>query len=487
MRNKFLLILLGFTGLVIPKMTVYAQMEVQLQKIEKCIRDYQDYSSLGNPGSTFIDSATIASFKELFESNASLYWDLYKSNSPKTNFLIPVDEYVDSVDVIYNGIKPIISYGNFDVKLNADGMTAIVYLNKNHLLQNSKLPNRQKFSKIGVTLRILLNIYDKFALIQNITRDVRLTRIRSLSFAWGYPFLTGISSSFSGKPVSGVDPSLATDFSMGNFSGYSFGLTTDIRVNRQTPDGIVINTGIIYTRTNFDVTVNNYEYAYRKTFDPGEYAYECTVFDRTPAVSESNTFHSISIPIILKWYLFKPSSVMQHSRDQNVSSSEKRRTKQYIRLKYYLKAGPQISLLSCATKATYELSHTGGGWFVYEREKNLPDPEKTWFYLDKNNERFDGPDFFLQKMFSFDGSVNLCSVYLSAVVALGIEAKFNKIIVGFEPWLNVGLTSVTAGQKSRDYPLYPADEYHSFVHTINSPHINSFGLNIFIGKVFNRK
>jgi hypothetical protein len=469
-------------------MQILAQRDSKiLKKIEKCIQDYEDNSSLGNPGSTFIDSATIGTFKDLFESNANHYWDLYKNNSLKTNYLLPVDAYTDSVNVIYNGTKPVISFGKYDIKIHSDRKTAIVYLVKINSLPDEKSIHKQKFIKHITTLRMLLNIYPDVVLIQNVSRDTRLTRIRSIYLEWGYPFLTNISTDFFKQPVSNIAPSVTNDYSIGTISGYSAGISTDIRLDRQKADGIVVNAGFLFTKTNFSLTISNYIYSYRQTFDPGYNAYECTVFDRAPSISEKISLSSISMPIMVKWYISKRSSGKQTLHHQEVSSNEKKKSNQPLRLKYYLKAGPQFSLLYGNAKVEYDLSHTGGGWFIYEREKNLPDPEKRWFYLDEKNERFDGPDFFATDKFSYSSSINLNKFQVSAVLAFGIEAKFNKILIGLEPWLNIGITSISRKQGNTVYRLYPTGEFSSFIQTYNSPRINAFGLNIIIGKIFTRK
>ena len=250
MKKKLFLGLFGMALFVLPKIQLSAQTELQiLPKIEKCIRNYQDHSSFGNPGSIYIDSATIGSFKDLFESNANLYWDLYKTKRSVTNFLLPVDEYLDSVNLIYNGLKPIISYGKYDIEINPDGKTAIVSLVKINSLQDEKLLQQNKFTRNITTLRLLLNIHGDFVLIQNISKDTRLTRIRSLYIEGGYPFLTNFSSNFFSPLVSNLDPSVTNDYSIGNPSGYRAGITADIRINRQTTDGFLLNVGLLYTKT----------------------------------------------------------------------------------------------------------------------------------------------------------------------------------------------------------------------------------------------
>ena len=488
MKKILFLGLFGLFFLIIPKTQILAQSDSKiLKKVEKCIQDYEDNSSLGNPGSTFIDSATIGSFNDLFESNANHYWDLYKSNNSITNYLLPVDEYVDSVNAVYNGTKPVISFGKYNIKINSDGKTALVYLVKINSLPDEKSIHKQKFIRHITTLRMLLNIHPDVVLIQNVSRDTRLTRIRSIYLEWGYPFLTNISTDFFQPRVSNIDPSVTNDYSIGAISGYSLGLNTDIRMDRQKAEGILFNVGFLFTKTNFNININDYIYSYRQTFDPGYYAFECTVFDRAPSISEKIALSSFSLPLMVKWYISKKSSGKQTLHNQDIASRENKKSNQPIRLKYYLKAGPQFSLLYGSAKVDYDLSHTGGGWFIYEREKNLPDPEKTWFYLDEKNERFDGPDFFAPNKFSYSSSIKLNKLQVSGFLAVGIEAKFNKILIALEPWLNIGITSISGKQGKMVYPLYPTGEFTSFIQTYNSPRINAFGLNIIIGKIFTRK
>lgn len=461
--------------MLFPAMLLHAQDELQnLEKIEKCIRDYQDLSTLGNPGSPYVDTATINAFRELFELNATLYWDLYLSKTPKPGYLPQVDAYADSAIRLYNNMKPNVFYGKRHIIPGAGGKTAVVYLVKINHLPDENPEKKTRGSSNIMTLKLLLNIYSDNALIQNISRDTRLARIRSLSVQAGYSFITSLSGDLFGKPVSAVVPGVTSDYSTGKPYGYTIGLLADIRLNRQHPDGLLLSTGLLYSGTGFDISVTNYENAYRQTFgcsSQPEYNCEGTVVDRAPSVSEKITINSVSIPVTLKWYL--PGKNSGHRPDRSSGP----------RLKYYLRAGPQISLLSGTTRVGYYLSHSAEGKFFYVSQANLPDSARTWFYLDDQ----DAINIFSNKNYNYAASVRLNKLCVSALAAFGIEAKINSITIGLEPWLNIGITPVTCRPGRTGYNLYPAGDFTSFLETYKTIRITSFGVNVFIGNLFSRK
>jgi len=486
--KQTLLLLLGviFIGAVSGQ-TIHTQNSLKIGRVEKCIRDYQDYSSLGNPGSVFIDSASISSFRDLFEPNAGIFWDLYTDHTRKSNFLLQVDEYIDSVNVLYHSMKPVISYGKYSIQMNPDGISAIVYLIKTNALPDVTSPSNPRFVRNIVTLRLLINIYGDVALIQNITPDNRLTTFRSLYAVWGYPFVSGLSSGFFGNPSSKIDPGIVAEYQIGRITGFSLGFITDLRFDRRKSDGLSFTTGLIYNRSEFNVFVNQYLQTSRQVFDPGVNAFECTVFDRSPSVTENVTIQSLSIPLTLKWYLFTNRALHSSHSNADVSTGEALRTGRTVRVRYYLRAGPQINLMQVKSRAAFELSHTGGGWVIYEKERHLPVPEQRRFYLDEQNERRDAPNFFVNQPFENNTSLPARAVMVSAVMAAGFEVKFNKLLIGFEPWFQAGLTSLLSESGKTSYTLYPADSFSGFLETYKSLKINSFGLNVIVGKLFYRK
>ena len=453
--------LLGLVFLALSNIRLCAQSNAgTFEKIEKSLQEYQNFSSLGRSGSSFIDEATIISFKNLFEMDANLFWDLFKTEPQRISYLLTVEEYVDSVQQVYTGRKPVISFGKHRVEINANGKTAVAYLHKTNHVPDKKDTVTYKLNKTGLNIRILFNIRKDTVLIQNITEDTRLTRIRSLSVEGCYNFLTKISGSFFANPVSAITPELASDYTIGNQSGYFVGVNMDFRINRKTPYGLLINVALLYSWTDATVNIHNYADTYRQSFDPGANPFESSVFDRTPAIREKITLCGFSVPVTLKWY-------MMH--------------------RLYLKFGPQISLLSGTSDVSYSLSHTGGGKYILLNEVTLPENEKKWFYLDEHHEMDDALyGFFRNREFTRSSSINLATVNVAAVFAIGIEARVKKIVIGIEPSLTIGLTNFSGKSGDADYTLYPETAFSSFLQTYNTLRINSLGLKLIIGRMFNR-
>jgi hypothetical protein len=460
MKTPLLVWILGLAFVISTNVRLGAQTDARKEKILKSLQDYQDFSAMGASGSTFIDAATINSFKNLFELDANLFWDLFRKESQRINYLLTVDEYVDSVQRVFAGRKPVISYGKHSLEINSNGKTAVAYLRKTLNIPDSHDSGAYKMNKTILNLRLLFNILNDTVLIQNITEDTRLTRIRSLNVEGCYNFMSKISGSFLGNPVSAINPGIVAGYTFSDQSGYHVGVNIDVRLNRKTLDGLVVNLGLIYSKTDFTVNVDNYAGTYRQSFDPGENPFEVSVYDRSPSIGEKIALTGFSVPVTAKWF-------MTH--------------------RLYLQAGPQFSVLSGTSKAGYTLSHTGGGKIILLNESALPANEQTWFYLDEQHEMDDAQyGFFRNREFSFSSSANMTTLNVAAVFGIGFEARFKKIVISFEPWLNLGITALTGKSGNTEYKLYPQANYNSFLLTCESPRLNSFGLKLIIGKMFYR-
>ena len=461
MKKSIVFWLPGLFFLVFSTIRLGAQTKADtFGKIEKFLQDYQDFSALGRSGSPYIDEATISSFKNLFEMDANLFWDLFKTESQRINYLLTVEEYTDSVQRVYAGKKPVISYGKHHIAINASGKTAIAYLHKTNNVPGKKDSRDFKLNKTGLNLRLLFNIREDTILIQNITEDTRLTRIRNLSIEGCYNFVSKISGSLFENPVSAINPELTSGYTIGNQTGFNIGVNMDFRINRKTLDGLLINVGLLYSRTDATVNINNYVNSYRQSFDPDTNPFEISVFDRTPGIREKISLMGFSIPVTLKWYVLH---------------------------RFYLKAGPQFSLFSGTSQVTYTLSHTGGGKCLLINENSLPANEQKWFYLDEQHEMADAQyGFFRNREFAGSSTISLTTLNVAAVFAIGIEARFKKIVIGIEPWLTLGLTNLTGTSGVEDYKLYPETVYSSFLQTFRSQKLNTVGLKLIIGKMFTR-
>jgi hypothetical protein len=165
----------------------------------------------------------------------------------------------------------------------------------------------------------------------------------------------------------------------------------------------------------------------------------------------------------------------------------KSKARKSVRLKWYGKAGLQFNYLSGTTQADYTLNHWGKGKFYYLSEASLPEAERRWFYLSDNEAMANGFDFFSEKALSNSNSLEVNQFYLSGILASGVEVKINKVLIGIEPFINIGLSSVSSSQGKTNYPLYPSDSFNSFLLTYNGPMLTTAGLNIIFGNLFTRK
>ncbi len=469
---------------------LFAQTELQdTDKTAALIRNYQDLSGLGNPGSAYTDTATINAFRELFELNATHYWDLYRTRSPKSGCVLSVDDYLDSVNMVYNGLKPVVSYGTTVIKRAMDGRTTIVYMVKINSFQGPGDGQKHKFTRNLVPLKLMINLHGDGALIGNVARDSRLSRIRNLSVSTGVPIFSGISGGLFSHPVSNLDRTVASRWDIVKSGGYNLGVEAGIRIDRHKPDGLLLDAGICYAQTNYHISVHDYQYLHREIFRcPGSTTlrdFECTVADRTHLVTEKLSMSTISLPLTLKWYVPAGSAINQSG--DKMGHAGKIKPASPFRVRFYLKGGLQISLLSAKADAGYNLSHKGEGKFYYVRDAQLPDSAREWFYLNDADARNSGVDFFGSRSFQYTTTVSLRRAYLSGVIAAGAEVKLNRFCIGIEPWFNAAITSISGHTGKTTYPLYPGAQFVSFIQTFNAPKINSIGINVIVGMMFNRK
>jgi len=446
---------------------IHSSLDVEAQfnkgvheKIVKAVGDYQDYSSLGRFGNAYVDETTITYFKNLFEPDANLFWDLYKPGSARIIFLLTVDEYVDSILKVYRGRKPIVDYGNFHIDIKASGKTAIVYLHKNNYLPGKHDSGTYRLKKTGVNLRILFNIKNDSVYIQNITEDTRFTRIRGFYFEGSCKLFSTVSGPIFSSPLSSVIPRKVSEYSFRNQTAFGLGVNFDLRLTRKKRDGFLISTGILYSDFTIDVQIRGYSNYARKILDSGTHQFELSVFDRSNYISENIKMSGFSIPVMVKWYF-------THSM--------------------YLKTGSVFSMLKGVSRVHYFLSHTGGGRCILLDGNILPGNEGKWFYLDENHELNASQfGFFSNREFSFSTSLNLEKIQLSAEFSIGIEARVKTFLLAVEPWLSFGLTDLTMNSRDMNYILYPETEYHCFLETCRSIRLNAAGIKFLIGKIFNR-
>ncbi len=455
---KFLVTVL--IPLVYMNVQILAQTDPRNRAIEKALQDYQDYSALGRSGSTFIDETTIASFRNLFEMDANLFWDLFRTRQGRSPYLLTLDEYIDSIQLQYSGKKPVITYGKHRHSLNDRTNTALAYMRKTIYLPEVNDPGRFRLNKTCMNLRILFNIRHDTALIQNITEDTRLARVRSLNFEGCYSYYNKIGGSLFAEPVTSVNPGFSSGYSLTSGPGYCIGVSVDLRINRKKADGILVSAGLLYTADNYKARISDYVLSSRQVIDPEVNPFEISVFDRSPQIIEEIKISGISIPVALKWYPVH---------------------------RVYLKAGLQVSFFSATSRANYTLSHTGGGKCILLNESSLPENEKKWFYLDELHEMDEAQyGFFRNREFSTFSSVTLATAGLSAIFAAGVEARVKNLLIGIEPCVTLGLTGLTGKPGKGDYPLCPETESKSFLQTLRVSKLNSLGVKLIIGNIFSR-
>ena len=431
-----------------------------LEKIRRCLQDYQDFSALGRSGSAFVDETTINSFKNLFEMDANLFWDLFTPGSRRIGYLLTLEEYIDSVQRIYAGRKPVIFYGKHRIDLNASGRTAVVYLHKTRYSEGKEDLKTSQRNKTGLNLRIVMNIKKDSALIQNITEDTRLTRVRSLNVEGCFYPVIKVSDYLFTVSRSAADPKITSEASLENQMGYHAGMNADIRINRKSVDGLLINVGLTWFRTEMTATLHNYLYASRQAFDPGPNSFELTVSDRSSRVRERIILNGLLLPVAVKWY-------WTH--------------------RIYLKAGPQFSLLSGTSYVNCQWSHTGGGKVVLLNALPQQNNFEPWFYLDENHELDDARYGFFRNRDNISSlPVTMVALNVSFVFSAGVEARIGKAVIGIEPSLTLGLTNLTSRSAVKDYRLYPEKALHSFLETYRATRLNMVGIKLVIGKMFSR-
>jgi hypothetical protein len=435
----------------------YAQEPVTpLEKVEKCIRLYGEKMSLGKPETGEMNSETIKEFKSLFELGASVYWDLYKENSDKLPNM-SVSQYTDTAFSRYNGRKPKVSLSSKNpiIKIK-DTTRATVFLIKKNEIPLPKKPQNVNTIK----LRMQMNIYPDQALIENIMEDPRKPRVRSISANFGYMAWNNVHQEILSTTDSEVDKYIMGDFSISSSPVFTAGISLDFRIDRVELDGLLLETGLMYSRGNYDITINEYEYTYRDQLDETN-SFECDVFDTAKMILEKLDYQSFSLPLLVKYY---PEG------------------KKWV----YLKAGPVLTYQTWNMEAGYMLSHTGGGLV-----QKVDDPAQ---YFNVSPTEFQG-------IYGFNDNAapqhllvdpGFKTLNIAFLVGAGFEKRFTHFSIGLEPVLMVGPNAVQEKdsgnkyliyQKSDDNPLYgdkftslDPDAYHSFTTTLDLPSFSLSGM-----------
>ena len=153
------------------------------RKADSFIREYIQLSRLGPGYSREMSPEIIDQFRDLFEREAFLFWDLTRSATDSIFPQLSVNDYVDRVAKSYQNRQPLLDYPSVRIKIGNDRENAFVYLSKTNLVVDDA---EQPIVKNRVKLRVSVNLAKEPPLIRNIFEDKRQSPVRSVSAGINY-------------------------------------------------------------------------------------------------------------------------------------------------------------------------------------------------------------------------------------------------------------------------------------------------------------
>ena len=421
------------------------------RNVEKCMQEYMQLSRLGPGYSRVVSADIIDQFNALFERDAFLYWDLYRSARDSLLPPLPVGEYVDLAKKIYQLKQPLLDYSGMKITVQQDEKKAVVSLEKTNQVMD---PDDQPLFKNKVRLLVQINLDRAHPLIQNIFEDKRNSLVRSLSIGINYMPWSNVLNSVTHKPVIRVGSNEQIgEFSMTAGIPFQVGGMMEMRLNRDHRDGILFCAGIFYSQIPLFSVMNDYSNSFPDTLgESSGNPLACTTFERSPQVREKIVVKKIEIPLLLKSYL-----------------------NDWI----YLKAGTALCFVTGTADINYLLSRTGGGLIT-----NLSTHEQ--YYLEKDHE-LDQKDYgyYRNKNYHFPKDRFLDKMILSFQLAAGFEKQFNYFTFGFEPNVSFGMNPFSKRSLPGNYELNTIKGFHSIIESVKIPAFEfAFGIRVLISYVF---
>jgi hypothetical protein len=405
------------------------------QKVDRCVQEYMQLSRLGPGYSRDISDEILDQFNALFERDAFLYWDLYKSNADSLPPPLPLGAYLDRARKTYHPKQPILDYPEVKIGIHPDGKHATVYIKKiNQIMDDDDHP----LHKNKMKLQININLNRERPLIQNIFEDDRVSFFKSMAFGVNSIVWSNIFSSVTNKPaiIVGKNEQFKVARITSGFSLQAGGLL-EMRLNDDPGGGLLFLTGIFYSQTPLFSSVTGYSNSFPDTLDKKSgNPVTCTTYERSAEVRENIVVKKVEIPLLFKSYL-----------------------NNWI----YLKAGTALGYVTGTSDVYYYLSRTGGGLVTHLATQDN-------YYIDQDHEldqRSYG--YYRDKKYHFPKERFLEKMILSFQFSAGFEKQFNYFSFGMEPNISVGMNPLSARSSPGNYQLSSTSSFNSILESIKMP------------------
>ena len=421
------------------------------QKAEKCVQDYMDFSRLGPGYSRDISGEIIDQFYSLFERDAFLYWDLYKSLNDNLPPPLPIREYVDLAVKMYAPKQPLLDYPRVKINILNGGKSAVAYLKKTHQILDG---DDKPVVKNTIKLQLSINLDNENPLIQNIAEDKRKPFVRSISVGGNFIVWSNVFHLMTTYPVVGTGPhETFRKFNLSSGMHFQRGGMFEMRLNRRVGEGLLFATGIFYSETHLRAVMSEYTNSIPDKLEQhSDQAISLTTFERSPRVQEDIAITKIEIPLVFKSYL-----------------------KDWV----YLKCGTALGYVKGISGVNYAVSRTGGGLVT-----NLSSQNQVYLDIDHELDQVQF-GYYRNKEYHFYKENFLNKMVLSIQIAAGFEKQFNYFCFGVEPNIAFGVNPVSTRSSPGSYQLTNVGDFHSVIELLKKPAYQfSFGFRLLISYVF---
>ncbi|MCX6304025.1 MAG: hypothetical protein NT040_03565 [Bacteroidetes bacterium] len=421
------------------------------QTVDKFVQDYMHFSRLGPGYSRKISQEIIDQYGALFEKDAFLYWDLYKSASDSLQPPLLLSEYVNLARKLYEPNQPLLDYPGMKITVQTDGKHAVVYLKKTNQIMDAadKSMYRNK-----IKLRIDVNLNREKPLIQNIAEDKRLPFFSSIILSFNYIAFSNVVAALAGNPVILTGPGEQyKELTITAGTSFQAGALLEMRVNRDTREGLLFSAGIIYSRVPLSSTMQGYSNRFPDTLDVNTgNPFACTTSERSPGVTEEMVVRKVELPLLLKAYLNNW---------------------------FFLKGGIAVGYVTVTDDVNYELTRAGGGLVTFLNTHNQ-------YYLDEDHQLEQKKyGYYRNKNFHFPKEAFLDKMTLSIQLAAGFEKKINDFSFGLEPNISFGMNPLVTRSMPDNYRLGTVSTFHSVFESVRMPAFEfSFGIRLLVSYLF---
>lgn len=422
---------------VIPFALPAQQPGMSRHTLQRFVEEYIQHSRLGPGYSRDMSAETAERFTALFRRDALLCWDLYANSRDSLRVPLTPAEYIGLATRQYHNRQPVLDYPEKYIRIRTGHRNAVAHLRKTNLLMDA---DDHPTGRNTCDLRLEINLAGNQPVITHITAVEKSSPFRAAVAALNIMPWNNVTASLRNDPSVTLPPNESfMALSITSRCLFQWEANAVFRLFPSWEKELLLTTGISYSYRPLWSAMQDYVKSYPDTVTGQDgKSLALTTFERAPDVGETMEYERFEIPVTIG------SPITAWS---------------------YFRAGLSVGFIRGTTTASYYLSKTGGG--------DVTDLSSgQHYYLDPGQE-LDGAEYgyYRNRKFSYSFQAEAGRMFLSVMVAAGVEKRFGHFCLGAEPNILFGMNPLVVRHPVNDYTLGDPAGFHSILESVVMPEI----------------